>query len=837
MDIIHILPFNYIHVKDQTKNIVYLVEGPLTFCQRNHELIVQNVTSMIMLKPNNYVRVSNPVLKQNGEIVMEGSSRQVRLRYGEEEIRTYDNYLEPFPLYPGECIKGAMTEAKILSEMKALRLFALTDFIDGEIERNAGDEWILRGPIVYIDRVEVQVLEECDAQIIEPNTALLVRAKKDFKEIKGTKRISGEEWLVRETGPYIPQAEEEILKTLKATILSDTQALRLKATSNFVDCYYQERNAGEEWVVTNNDASSHIPDVYEQVVEILQKIVLNRWQYCVVLDPVGENGHNKFGQRELRKGELSFFLKPGEKLQGNKICDMDVLGEDEALLLLAKEKYEDEYGVHLPGERWMVLGPRNYIPDIQVEILELRKSIPLDNNEGIYVRDIHTGEVRMETGRTYLLKAHEEFWEKYLTDDVEILLQSESGLWDTREKVKKLKTRQKHVVVTYEVPHNSCVQVFDYKKGENKIYFGPVLIKLHPYEQFTVLNLSGSNPKKENIIKSLILRLGPDYISDVVEVETSDHARLNLRLIYSWQFDFDNTNIESITKLFQVKDFVGDACKSIASRIRGAVSMSNFDNFHKESSSIVQTGVFGLDKDKRLKKPLRFKANNLIITNVDIHSQEPIETRIREILNESMKSSMETTIKIQEAESKHREDRANQEANGSIVLKKIADETANEDKLLELLTFQALNEEIRITGMEEAKVKASSEENEIRSETDLEKARLEFEAEKLKKVTQLEMKKKNCIEQLKHLKRMNELEIEKARLLSESEITKVTEMVNAIGKGTLVSLARAGPDSQAKILGGLGVKSLLVTDGKNPINLFNLAHGIVGGTPPPKVNK
>jgi len=829
MDIIHITRHNYIHVKDQTENIVYLVEGPTTFVQKNHEVVVQNVTPMVMLKPNHYLRVINPVSKLEGEVVMEGSSRQVRLRYGEEEIRTYDEYSDPFPLYPGERVNGEMTQAKILNEMKALKLFALTDFKDGQVTRNAGDEWVVRGPMVYIDRVEVQVLEEIDAQIIEPNTALLVRAKMAFSELKGGKRISGEEWLVRQPGPYIPQAEEEILKVIKATILSDTQALRLKATSNYKDCYGKDRKAGEEWVVTNIDSSSHIPDVYEQVIETLQKIVLNRWQYCVVLDPVGENGHNKFGQKELRKGELSFFLKPGENLQGNKISNMNVLGEDEALLLLAKEKYEDEYGVHMPGERWMVIGPRNYIPDIEVEILEVRKSIPLDDNEGIYVRDNNTGEVRMETGKTYLLKAHEDFWEKYLPDDVEILLQSESGLWDTREKLQKLKPRQKHIVVTYEVPHNSCVQIFDYKKGENKIYFGPELIKLHPYEQFTVLNLSGGNPKVENIIKSLILRLGPDSISDVVEVETSDHARLYLRLIYSWQFLFDRNDVESITKLFQVKDFVGDCCKSIASRIRGTVSMSNFDNFHKESSSIVQAGVFGLDHEKKLKKPLKFKANNLIITNVDIQSQEPIETKIRMILNESMKGSMETTIKIQEAESKHREDRANQEANGTIELKKITDETLNEDRLLELLKYQALNEEIRITGMEEAKAKASSEENEIRSETELEKARLEFEAEKLKKVMQLEIKKKNCQEQLKHLKRMNELEVEKAKLLSESEISKVSEMVEAIGKKTLVSLARAGPDSQAKILGGLGVKSLLITDGKNPINLFNTAQGMIGG--------
>jgi major vault protein len=41
----------------------------------------------------------------------------------------------------------------------------------------------------------------------------------------------------------------------------------------------------------------------------------------------------------------------------------------------------------------MIRGPTEYIPPIEVEILEIRKSIPLDKNEGIYVRNLDTGVV------------------------------------------------------------------------------------------------------------------------------------------------------------------------------------------------------------------------------------------------------------------------------------------------------------------------------------------------------------------------------------------------------------------------------------------------------------
>lgn len=46
-----------------------------------------------------------------------------------------------------------------------------------------------------------------------------------------------------------------------------------------------------------------------------------------------------------------------------------------------------------PGDRWLIRGPLEYVPPVEVEVLERRRSIPLAENEGIYVRDIKTGKV------------------------------------------------------------------------------------------------------------------------------------------------------------------------------------------------------------------------------------------------------------------------------------------------------------------------------------------------------------------------------------------------------------------------------------------------------------
>jgi len=53
----------------------------------------------------------------------------------------------------------------------------------------------------------------------------------------------------------------------------------------------------------------------------------------------------------------------------------------------------------------------------------LRRSIPLDTNEGIYVRDNVTGEIRAVMGPcSYMLTAHEVLYEKELPELVETLL-------------------------------------------------------------------------------------------------------------------------------------------------------------------------------------------------------------------------------------------------------------------------------------------------------------------------------------------------------------------------------------------------------------------------------
>jgi len=514
------------------------------------------------------------------------------------------------------------------------------------------------------------------------------------------------------------------------------------------------------------------------------------------------------------------------------VQNIHVLDSQEALLLRARESFVDGKTSIKPGDRWMIYGPTDYVPPVEVEILEKRRAIALDENEGIYVRDITSGLIQMITGKAYMLGPNEVLWEKELPSVVEELLAKQHTSRDPSEQpkggdpnVKRDKTR----VVLYRAPHNSAVQIYDYKSKRARVVFGPDLVMLGPDEQFTLLSLSGELPKKANVIKSLSLLLGPDFMTDVVVVETGDHARLSLKLSYNWHFEIDRKTPE---KIFQVPDFVGDACKAIASRVRGAVAGHSFDAFHKSSADIIRSAVFGVDVEtNEVRNRFAFSSNNLVITNIDIQSVEPVDQRTRDALQKSVQLAIEITTKSQEAAARHEAERREQEAKGRLERQKIHDEAEAEKARKQLLELQAQSATVEASGHATAEARAKAAASAIEGEAALKQAQMQSDANTIKSNSDLDETKQRQTADVAHQKALIDLEVAKAKELAQIEAKKFGDIVTAIGPNTIRSIAQAGPEMQAKLLQGLGLKGFLITDGTSPINLFNTAGGMISGLP------
>uniref|UniRef100_A0A3Q0THV2 Major vault protein n=1 Tax=Amphilophus citrinellus TaxID=61819 RepID=A0A3Q0THV2_AMPCI len=834
--IIRIPPHHYIHVLDQNTNIARVEIGPLTYIRQDNERVLFAPVRMVMVPPRHYCVIANPVAHDDEAQVLFDQSGQAKLRHADLEIRLTQ---DPFPLYPGEEIQQDVTPLQIVYPDTALRLQALLDFDEEGGEKHvAGDEWLFEGPGTYIPRKEVAVLETIKATVIRENQAIRLRARKEGKDRSGVNRVTGEEWLVSKVGAYLPGAHEEVIDIVNAFILTDKKALHVRALRPFKDAGGRDRRTGEEWLVTMADREAHIPSVAEEVVGVVDVTTLSSRQYCVILDPVGPDGKPQLGQKRVVKGERSFFLQPGEHLE-NGIQDVYVLSEEEGLVLRATQeraKRSRRSGIlRRPGDRWMLRGPIEYVPPATVEVLLRRQAIPLDENEGIYVRDIKTGKVRAVIGHTYMLTQDEELWEKELPPNVEALLGARidplAGRSDRNNQELNL-PREKTRVVSFRIPHNAAVQVYDYREKKARVVFGPEMVMLGPDEQFTMLSLSGDKPKRANVIKAVCLLLGPDFFTDIITIETADHARLQLQLSYNWHFEVKaRTDNADAAALFSVPDFVGDACKAIASRIRGAVASVQFDDFHKNSNRIICSAVFGFDEKMQVRSSLRFSQNNLVISSVDIQSVEPVDQRTRDALQKSVQLAIEITTNSQEAAARHEAERLEQEARGKLERQRITDQAEAERARKELLELEALSAAVESTGAAKAEAQSRAEAARIQGEAAVSEAKLKAEAQRIEAEAELLRLAKAREQELNYKKEMDHLEVEKQQQLSEIESQRFKQMMESLGSETLKEIARAGPEMQVKLLQSLGLKSTLITDGSSPINLFTTANGLLGALP------
>ena len=180
--------------------------------------------------------------------------------------------------------------------------------------------------------------------------------------------------------------------------------------------------------------------------------------------------------------------------------NVNILSDQEALLLQATEDFQEDSQFRKAGDRWIIRGARDYIPPVQVKIIEKRRVIPLDTNEGIYVRNQRTGAVREYNfilynrvkGQTYLLEAHEILWEKHLPDAVEELVKraasgasyvppsvnSRGQLVYNNEVQNNNYKRDKTRIINFKAPHNSAIQLYDYRLKKQRVFYINIYIHL-----------------------------------------------------------------------------------------------------------------------------------------------------------------------------------------------------------------------------------------------------------------------------------------------------------------------------------------------------------------------
>lgn len=180
-------------------------------------------------------------------------------------------------------------------------------------------------------------------------------------------------------------------------------------------------------------------------------------------------------------------------------------------------------------------------------------------------------------------------------------------------------------------------------------------------------------------------------------------------------------------------------------------------------------------------------------------------------------------------EFQHKTSLLEQESKGELDLKKLEDNKRAEIARVGLLKKIAEKESIISVGLAVANAKAQTEKDEIISQNKVNLVKADCEKIKIETEAKLALKKKAFHVAEQHQKAMADLRVAESKALSEVEVSRLNTMIGALGSETLVQMLKAGPEQQAEMLKALGLKGYLMTDGKNPINLFDTASGLVQG--------
>ena len=725
----------YAYIEDANRGVVLVEIGPKVLTLEAHLTLVTK-SRMIELGTGSWCVVRNPVVRADGRVALDDYG-QARIAVGDREVRVGP---QVFPLYPGEELEGDITPEYVLGLYDALRLRALTAFMDerapgGPRQREAGDEWLVRGP-----------------------------------------------------GRYVPSAAVSVVSAEKARVLKETE-------------------------------------------------------YCVVLNPVDRtSGRIQEGRRKIVSGPDVFFLEPGEVLEGD-VRRKHILSEMQGLKLQAIDDFsepdeEGEFQLRKAGDTWIVRGPRTYVPNEKVLIHKEIAALSLGQGEGLYVRDLRSGKVSLVQGPCqFMPEAHQELHEKRLSPDAEALLglappgqgpalaavEGKEGKAPRQVAVAPERVDRTRAIVL-RIEDNTAVLINDFETNHALVEFGPAKVMLRPYEDVAVLDLSGGTPKRPRQLKVLMLRLGPDFATDLFEVATRDHARLRIKLSYKWLFDVEGDS-EKDKAIFRVNDFIGYVCENLASRIRQVAAENDFETFHKNASMLIRRAIFGLDDAGKARKERVFSENQLRIIDIDIKDIAPVDDKTALKLREAI----DTNIQIQL-------DASRQEAQAAAELKRIRSEEEkqladisshrkSEAERQSLIELQNRNHQLATISHAKVEAEAQLERARVESEEALARAEAEARASRIRTEAELERERMMSEMALERQKRMNDLEVDRQARLAEVEAGQFRQRVEALGGGENFVKAVAA-QAQAAVVGGLD-KVVFLPSGSN-LNLFDAMQGLLG---------
>lgn len=394
---------------------------------------------------------------------------------------------------------------------------------------------------------------------------------------------------------------------------------------------------GSERIVKGSEVSFYLPKTGLEVLPdgggsyVRNAVTLLDGQYCVLRGPRG--------QRRFVRGPGVVFPEAWEEFfsgaGGVRAFPAYAMRRDKGLHVRVVKAFEAKPGDQVPagayqaGQELFLSGREGFFfPTESLEVLGEVSSIPLAEKEAIYVRELATGQLRTVAGPA-----------AYLPDPTKVQVVQRPL---DAETVKRwgLKGYDGKRAPAITIPPSYAVLVTG--KTRREVVKGPQVRILDFEEELGVLALSTGTPKTDaSPLPTCFLLVDGNKVSDRLEVRTSDHVQLEVRL--SYRVSFASSPGGDDARWFNVSNYVALLCDHLGSIVRAAVRSTPIERFHAASTEVLRNAVLGEKKgDKRTGR--EFEENGMLVYDVEVLEVNILDGDVDELLTDAQRAAINSEV-------------------------------------------------------------------------------------------------------------------------------------------------------------------------------------------------
>jgi major vault protein len=182
------------------------------------------------------------------------------------------------------------------------------------------------------------------------------------------------------------------------------------------------------------------------------------------------------------------------------------------------------------------------------------------------------------------------------------------------------------------------------KQGNRRVELGPKTVLLEYDESLEILELSTGKPKTtEPLLRTVYLRVLNNKVSDVCEVETSDHVSVELK--YSMRVNFTGEP----TKWFEVENYVKFLCDHVRSVLKGTIKKVAIEPFYADAVDLVRDTILGKVAEGAKRTGMLFPENGMHVTDVEVLGVEIGDPQVANLLSAAELETMQSHITLSRA--------------------------------------------------------------------------------------------------------------------------------------------------------------------------------------------